>query len=68
MRTFDYEETVTKVSVFHDSKLVAFKEVDFFGDVSKLRDARKEAALLVQFLRENPEAETVPLREGWRLE
>jgi hypothetical protein len=61
------EVTVLRVSVFHGGHRVAFREVDFFGDVAKFRDARQEAESLAEFLKENPFAETVPLQEGWRM-
>ena len=65
MKTFSCESTVTRVQVYHQRKVVFEREVDFFGDIQPLRDAREEAARLVKFLEEYPDAGTVPLCEGW---
>lgn len=64
--TFTVETTATFVRVYHQAKVVFEREVDFFGDVIHLRNAREEAEKLVAFLKEYPDAETVPLAEGWR--
>lgn len=65
MSTFVSESTYTRISVYHQRKVVFYREVDFFGDVSKLRAAREEAEKLAAFLKEYPDAETVPLEDGW---
>lgn len=65
MTTFVTEDTTTRVAVYHQRKVVFFRDVDFWGDVAVKRQAREEAEKLVAYLKEHPDNSAAPLPTGW---
>ncbi len=58
-RTFVTEDTTTRIRVYHQGKVAFEREVDFFGDVVRLRKAREDATAFAEMLKKHP----APLRE-----
>ena len=65
VKTYVHEESISRIQVYHQRKVVFERELSFFCPIHLLRKAREDADRLCAWLKENPDAETAPLEEGW---